>query len=84
MYPILRRKLLPLHASALLHLAVMTVVGHREVVTVSNSAEFKSFLLIIDAPESTAKSLSSGSILGGEGRDHFSVGEKKVVLCFSF
>ena len=67
-------------------LAVITVVGLFEVVTVSNSAEFKSFLLImcIDAPESTTNSLSSSSIFDGEGRHHFSVSEKKVDSCFSF
>ena len=67
-------------------LAVITVVGLFEVVTVSNSAEFKAFLLImcIDAPESTTNSLSSGSIFDGEGRHHFSVSEKKVDSCFSF
>ena len=64
----------------------MTVVGLLDVVTVSNSAEFKSFLLImcIDAPESTTNSLSSGLIVDGEGRHQFSEGEKNVVLYFSF
>ena len=63
----------------------MTVVGHLEVVTVSKSAEFRPFLLImcIDAPESTTNSLPSGLIFDGEGRHHFTVGEKNVVLCFS-
>ena len=43
-------------------LAVMTVVGLLDVVKVSISAEFKSFLLImcIDALESTTNSRSSG------------------------
>ena len=60
----------------------MTVVGHLEVVTVSKSVEFRSFLLVmcIDAPESTTNYLSSGLILNGEGRHHFSVGEKKKAL----
>ena len=64
----------------------MTVVGHLEVVTVSMSAEFKSFLLItcLDAPECTTNSLSSSSFLDGEGRHHCSVGDKKVDLCVSF
>ena len=54
-------------------------------VTVSNSAEFKSFLLItcIDAPESTTNSLSFALVLDGEGRHHFSVGEKTAVFFFS-
>ena len=53
-----------------------------EVVTVSNSAELGSFLLLmrIDALESTTNSVSSGLILDGEGRHHFSVGEKNVAL----
>ena len=52
----------------------------------SNSAEFKSFLLImcIDAPESTTNSLSSGLRVDGAGRHQFSEGEKNAVLCFSF
>ena len=55
-----------------------------EVVTVSSSAEFKSFFLVIciDAPESTTNSLSSSWILDGEERHHFSAGEKKGWLCF--
>ena len=67
-------------------MAVMTVVGFLDVVTVSNSAEFKSFLLImcIDAPESTTNYLSSGLIVDCEGRHQFSEGEKNVVLLFSF
>ena len=66
-------------------LAVTTVVGLLDVVTVSHSAEFKSFLLImcIDKLESTTKSLSSGLIVDGEGRHQFSEGEKNAVLCFS-
>ena len=40
--------------------------------------------MCIDAPECTTNSLSSCSILDGEGRHHFSAGEKKVDLCFSF
>ena len=64
----------------------MTVVGLCEVLTVINSAKFKSFLLImcIDAPEYTTNSLSSCSILDGERRQHLSEGVKKVDLCFSF
>ena len=66
-------------------LAVMTVVGLLDVVTGSNSAEFKSFLLLtcIDAPESTTNSLSSSLRFDGEGRHQFSEGEKNVVMCFS-
>ena len=46
----------------------------------------QTFLLVlcIDAPESTTNSLSSGLILDCEERHHFSEGEKKVDLCFSF
>ena len=79
-------KMSPLHASALFPLAVMTVVGHLEIITISTSAEFKSFLLIMstDASESTTNSLSSSLILNGEERHHFSVIEKNAALCFSF
>ena len=44
------------------------------------------FLLIScnDAQESTTNSLSSGLIVDGKGRHHFSEGEKNAVLCFSF
>ena len=64
----------------------MTVVGLFDVVKVSNSAEFKSFLLImcIDAPESATNSLSSGPRVDGAGRHQFSDGEKNVALFFSF
>ena len=40
-------------------------------------------IMCIDAPESTTNSLSSALILDGEGRHHFSVGEKTVVFFFS-
>ena len=51
-------------------MAVMTVVRLLDVVKVYNSAEFKSFLLImcIDAPESTTTSLSSSLRVDGAGR----------------
>ena len=64
----------------------MTVVGLLDVVKVSNSAEFKSFLLIvcIDAPDSTINSLSSGLRVDGAGRHQFSEGEKNAVSVFSF
>ena len=67
-------------------LAVITVVGLLDVVTVSHSAEFKPFLLImcIDAPESTTNSLSSGLIADGASTHQFSEGETNAVLCFSF
>ena len=63
-------------------LAVMTVVGLLHVVTVSNSAEFKSFLPImcIDAPESTTNSLSSCLRIDGAGRHQFCEGEKNAAL----
>ena len=63
----------------------MTVVGLLDVVKVSNSEEFKPFLLIIcmDALESTTNSLSSGLIVDGEGKHHFSVGEKNAVSRFT-
>ena len=66
-------------------LVVINVVGLLDVVTVSNSAEFKSFLLImcIDALESTTNSLSSG--LRFDATKHlFSEGEKNAALFFSF
>ena len=64
----------------------MTVVGLLDVVQVSISAEFKSFLLImcIDAPESTTNSRSSGLRFDGAGRHLFSKGEKNVALSCSF
>ena len=64
---------------------IMTVVAHLDLVEVSNSADFKSFLLImcIDAPESTTNSLSSGLIVDGAGRHLFSESEKNAVLTFS-
>ena len=67
-------------------MAVLTVDGLLEVVTVSNSAEFKSFLLImcIDAPQSTTNSLSSGLGVDGAGRHQFPEGEKNAVLFVSF
>ena len=67
-------------------LALGTVVGLLDVVTVSNSVEFKSFLLIvcIDAPESTTNSRSSGLRFDGAGRHQFSEGEKNAALFFSF
>ena len=40
--------------------------------------------MCIDAPGYTANSLSSCSILDDDRRQHFSEGEKKVDLCFSF
>ena len=67
-------------------LAVITVVGLIDVVTFSNSREFKSFLLIMcmDALESTTNYLSSGSRVDGASRHQFSEGEKNAVSCFSF
>ena len=67
-------------------LAVVTVVGLLDVVTVYKPAEFKSFLLImcIDTPESTTNSLSSGLRVEDAGRHLFSEGEKNAVLSFSF
>ena len=63
----------------------MTIVGLFDVVTVSDSAEFKSFLLImcIDAPDSATNSPSSGVIVDA-GRHLFSDGEKNVALSCSF
>ena len=60
----------------------MLIVGQHDFVKVSNSAEFKSFLLImcIDAPEATTNSLSSGFIVDGAGRHQTSEGEKNVAL----
>ena len=56
--------------------------------TVSNSAECKPLLLsmCIDAPESTAHSLSSRFVKDGSGIHQTSVGEKKLALslCLSF
>ena len=67
-------------------LAVMTVERLHHCVKVSNSAEFKSILLImcIDPPESTTNSRSSGFRFDGAGRHLFSEGEKNAALFFSF
>ena len=64
----------------------MTVVGLLDVVKVSNSSEFKSFLLImcIDAPESTTILFPKVLRFDGAGRHLFSEGEKKAALFFSF
>ena len=61
-------------------------LGLHDFVTVSNSAEFRCFLLImcIDAPESTTNSLSFGSILDSARKHRSLESEKKVALCFSF
>ena len=65
-------------------LAATTVVGFLETFKVSNSAEFRSFLLIMCmlALESTTYSLSSGFITDGAGH-HSLVGGKKVALSVS-
>ena len=67
-------------------LAVTTVVGLSETLTVSNSTELKSFLLTmcILAPESTTNSLSSGFIVDAAGKIHSSAGEKNVVFVLFF
>ena len=84
-YQILWHKLWPLHSSAL-HWLLQPSSDFLMSSRVSNSAEFKSFLLIvcIDAPESTTNSLSSGLRVDGAGRHQFSEGEKNAVFCFSF
>ena len=66
-------------------LAVTTVVGFLGTVTVSKSAEFRSFLLnmCMLAPESTTNCLSSGFIVDGAGKLHSVVGEKNVALSVS-
>ena len=81
-FPILWRNTVASSCVCTSPLAVITVVGLLDVVTVSNSAEFKSFLLImcIDAPESTTNSLSSGLRGDGAGRHLFSEGEKNAVF----
>ena len=65
----------------------MTVVGRLHSRSVSNSAEFKSFLLstCIEALESTLNFLSSSLILVGAGRHKSNDGGKKVaMLCSRF
>ena len=59
---------------------VTTVVGLSEILTVSNSAELRSFLLTICmlAPESTTNSVSSGFIVDAAGKLHLSLDEKNV------
>ena len=65
-------------------LAVTTVVGLLETLTVSKSAELRSFLLTICmlAPESTTDALSSGFIVDVAGKIHSSVGEQNAVFLF--
>ena len=67
-------------------LAVTTVVGLSEILTVSNSAELRSFLLTICmlAPESTTNTLSSGFIVDAAGKIHSSEGEWNVALSSFF
>ena len=57
--------------------AGITVVGDLDTRTVSSSAEFRSFLLIVwtDAPEHTTNSLSSDFVEDGAGNDKTSEGE---------
>ena len=57
------------------------IVGFFDILTVSNSALFKSFLLTMCmlAPESTTNSLSSSFMVDAAGKIHSSVGEKNVV-----
>ena len=61
----------------------MAIVGLLDIVKVTISTEFKSFLLIIciDAPESTTTSLP-GLRVDGAGTHQFSEGEKNVALFF--
>ena len=53
---------------------------------VSDSAEFRSFLLTtcMLAPESTTSSLSCGFIVDVAGKTHSSVGDKNEVCSFSW
>ena len=62
--------------------AVVTFVVVLDTRTVSSSAEFKSFLLVVcmKAPESAIKHLFSVLIDDGAGRQHSSEGEKNVAL----
>ena len=57
-----------------------------QTLTVSNSAEFRSFLLTtcMLAPESTTNSLSSGFIVDAAGKTHSSEGESNVALSSFF
>ena len=66
-------------------LAVITVLGSLDTHTVSNSADFRSFLLsmCIDAPESTTYYLASGFITDVAETQQTSVVQKKVALSFS-
>ena len=63
----------------------MNDVGHLEILTVSNSADLRSFLLImcIDAKSLPETLFPPVNFLDGEGRHHFSVGEN-AALRFSF
>ena len=60
--------------------AVISLVGFLDARTVSSTAEFRSFLLTmcIDAPESTANSLSSSFFEDGAGYDQTSESELHV------
>ena len=58
-------------------LAITTVVGFLEALSVSNLVELRSFVLTMCmlAPESTTNTLSSGSIVDAAGKTHSSEGE---------
>ena len=67
-------------------LAVTSVVGLVEILTVSYSAELRSRLLTICilAPKSTTNPLSSGSFVDAAGSTHSSAGDFYVALSFFF
>ena len=66
-------------------MAVIAIVRFFDILTVSNSAELKSFLqtTFIPAPESTTNFLSSGSFVHAASSTHSSESEQNVALSFS-
>ena len=66
-------------------LVVTTVVKFLEIFTVSNSAEFRSFLLTVCmlAPESTKNSVSCGFVVDAARKTHSSEGESNEVVSVS-
>ena len=63
----------------------LPIIALFDILTVPNSALFRSFLMTMCmlAPESTENSLSSGFIVEAAGKLHSSLGEKNVAASFS-
>ena len=84
MYPILWRKLWPLHVSALPYWLFWLLWDFSTSFPFQRSSSPFLLIMCIDAPESRTNSLSSGLRIDGAGRHQFSEGVKNAVLSFSF